>query len=214
MLVECFWYNTYILTQSRCGWPKLPEGKLKCSIFCPPRVLGLLQIWYMQGLILWCLVCSAILVFTQVAGQATFYWWCPSALTMVTQVNAFLVQPCQAAGWNLFPNVTLLEEKWSMFEIGLYLVECTSLCQLVVILSLKMVNDTGKKVMLFCLGYCLGNCWFLGVFIPCSQKCLSSSMLCLLFSSSHLPVSFGIKTLPLSNQSSSEMIIYTSCGQK
>lgn len=41
----------------------------------------------------------------------------------------------------------------------------------------------------------LGNCWFLGIFIPYSQKCLSSSMVCLQYSSSHFPVSFGIKTL-------------------
>lgn len=40
-----------------------------------------------------------------------------------------------------------------MFDTGLYLLTCTSLCQLVVIPHLKIVNDTGKEVMLFCLGY-------------------------------------------------------------
>lgn len=96
------------------------------------------------------LCASSMLVFTQVAEKAAFYWLGPSALMIV---NAFLVQPLQAAGWNLFPNVTLLEEKWSMFDTGLYLLTCTSLCQLVVIPHLKIVNDTGKEVMLFCLGY-------------------------------------------------------------
>lgn len=40
-----------------------------------------------------------------------------------------------------------------MVDIGLYLLKFTSFCQWVVILNLKIVNDTGKKVMLFCLGY-------------------------------------------------------------
>lgn len=64
--------------------------------FLSPQSAGTIANMVHAGLNLVVLcVLSAMLVFTQVAAQATFYWWCPSTPMMV---NALLMQPCQAAG--------------------------------------------------------------------------------------------------------------------